>query len=116
LLDAIAHLLQLELHDDGHYSYKGGVDREAKLNEWERFYNFHRQTHAFANLIVPYLSPRTNIKKARCSYLSAKPLKRLVAGARLNQYPQAEMPCFSVFRFIPRTSPNYHGPKSERTK
>jgi hypothetical protein len=62
LLDAIAHLLQLELHDDGHYSYKGGVDREAKLNEWERFYNFHRQTHAFANLIVPYLSPRTNIK------------------------------------------------------
>jgi hypothetical protein len=40
----------------------------------------------------------------------------LVAGARLNQYPQAEMPCFSVFRFIPRTSPNYRGPKSELTK
>jgi hypothetical protein len=22
-------------------SYKGGVDLEAKLDEWERFYNFH---------------------------------------------------------------------------
>ena len=25
-----------------HLNYKDGVDLEAKLDEWERFYNFHR--------------------------------------------------------------------------
>ena len=28
-------------------SYKGDVDLEAKLNEWEKFYNFHRPHGAF---------------------------------------------------------------------
>ena len=34
-------------------SYKGGVDPEAKLDEWERFYNFHRPRGAH-NGKTPY--------------------------------------------------------------
>ena len=34
-------------------SYKGGVDLEAKLDEWERFYNFHRPRGAH-NGKTPY--------------------------------------------------------------
>jgi hypothetical protein len=34
-------------------SYKGDVDLEAKLEEWERFYNFHRQ-HGAHNGKTPY--------------------------------------------------------------
>ena len=33
--------------------YKNGVDLEAKLDEWERFYNFHRPHGAF-NGKTPY--------------------------------------------------------------
>ena len=35
------------------FSYKGDVDIEAKLEEWERFYNFHRPHGAF-NGKTPY--------------------------------------------------------------
>jgi len=31
-----------------HLNYKDGVDLEAKLDEWERFYNFHRPHGAFS--------------------------------------------------------------------
>jgi transposase InsO family protein len=34
-------------------SYKGDVDLEAKLDEWERFYNFHRP-HGAHNGKTPY--------------------------------------------------------------
>ena len=34
-------------------SYKGDVDLEAKLDEWERFYNFHRPRGAH-NGKTPY--------------------------------------------------------------
>jgi transposase InsO family protein len=31
-----------------HLNYTDGVDLEAKLDEWERFYNFHRPHGAFS--------------------------------------------------------------------
>ena len=34
-------------------SYKGDVDLEAKLDEWERFYNFHRP-HGAQSGKTPY--------------------------------------------------------------
>ena len=40
-------------------SYKGDVDLEAKLVEWERFYNFHRPHGAF-NGNTPYEALRDN--------------------------------------------------------
>ncbi|AKH99223.1 hypothetical protein IMCC20628_00499 [Hoeflea sp. IMCC20628] len=40
----------------------------------------------------------------------------LVAGARFNHSPHPEIPSFSVFRFIPRRSPNYRRPQSKPVK
>jgi transposase InsO family protein len=41
-------------------SYKGDVDLEAKLDEWERFYNFHRPHGAF-NGKTPYEALREKL-------------------------------------------------------
>jgi len=41
-------------------SYKGDVDLEAKLDEWERFYNFHRPHGAF-NGKTPYEALRETL-------------------------------------------------------
>ena len=41
-------------------SYKGDVDLEAKLNEWERFYNFHRP-HGAHNGKTPYEALREKL-------------------------------------------------------
>ncbi|WP_169196412.1 integrase core domain-containing protein, partial [Devosia sp. MC1541] len=41
-------------------SYKGDVDLEAKLNEWERFYNFARPHGAF-NGKTPYEALREKL-------------------------------------------------------
>jgi len=41
-------------------SYKGDVDLEAKLDEWERFYNFHRP-HGAHNGKTPYEALREKL-------------------------------------------------------
>ena len=41
-------------------SYKGNVDLEAKLDEWERFYNFHRPHGAFKGK-TPYEALRERL-------------------------------------------------------
>jgi len=41
-------------------SYKGDVDLEAKLGEWERFYNFHRP-HGAHNGKTPYEALREKL-------------------------------------------------------
>jgi len=41
-------------------SYKGDVDLEAKLDEWERFYNFHRP-HGAHNGKPPYEALRERL-------------------------------------------------------
>jgi len=41
-------------------SYKGDVDLEAKLDEWERFYNFHRPHGAHAGK-TPYEALREKL-------------------------------------------------------
>ena len=45
---------------NGVVSYKGDVDLEAKLDEWERFYNFHRPHGAF-NGKTPYEALREKL-------------------------------------------------------
>jgi len=54
-----------QLHDDGQtdnqlLNYKDDVDLEAKLDEWERFYNFHRPHGAF-NGKTPYEALREKL-------------------------------------------------------
>jgi len=41
-------------------SYKGDVDLEAKLGEWERFYNFHRP-HGAHNGKTPHEALREKL-------------------------------------------------------
>jgi len=41
-------------------NYKDDVDLEAKLDEWERFYNFHRPHEAF-NGNTPYEALREKL-------------------------------------------------------
>jgi len=41
-------------------SYKGDVDLEAKLLQWEQFYNFHRPHGAF-NGKIPYEALREKL-------------------------------------------------------
>lgn len=41
-------------------SYKGDFDLEAKLDEWERFYNFHRPHGAFKGK-TPYEALREKL-------------------------------------------------------
>lgn len=43
-------------------SYKGDVDLEARLDEWEKFYNFHRPHGAF-NGKTPYEALRDKLKQ-----------------------------------------------------
>jgi hypothetical protein len=45
-------------------SYKGDVDLEVKLNEWERFYNFARPHGAF-NGKTPYEALREKLKSSK---------------------------------------------------
>jgi len=45
-------------------SYKGDVDLEAKLDEWERFYNFHRPHGAF-NGKTPYETLREKLQSTK---------------------------------------------------
>ena len=43
-------------------SYKGDLDLEARLDEWEKFYNFHRPHGAF-NGKTPYEALREKLKQ-----------------------------------------------------
>ena len=43
-------------------SYKGDVDLEARLDEWEKFYNLHRPHGAF-NGKTPYEALRDKLKQ-----------------------------------------------------